>query len=204
MRADCRFAHDLHNITCKYWLEGECLKGESCEFLHDLVPNIAGSSFNSTSNDFGAPESFHSSSTTETSKRKSKKEAKKQQFNLDTSEFPELGSLGSKNSQCVSTSKQQVDQSPINTVPNTVESLIPTCSSSSNSNNQGESCSLVNTAKNSNSVKSGTSASASGTNSNSGSSSVSKKSRKFKDNVLVSFSLPALAGGGSHRKKNIN
>ena len=45
MRSDCRFAHDLHNITCKYWLEGECLKGESCEFLHDFPRMCSESAF---------------------------------------------------------------------------------------------------------------------------------------------------------------
>jgi hypothetical protein len=36
-RADCRFVHDLKTIVCKYWLEGECLKGETCEFAHEYV-----------------------------------------------------------------------------------------------------------------------------------------------------------------------
>jgi hypothetical protein len=36
-RADCRFVHDLKTITCKYWLEGECLKGETCEFAHEFI-----------------------------------------------------------------------------------------------------------------------------------------------------------------------
>ena len=36
-RSDCRFVHDLKSITCKYWLDGECLKGDACEFLHDHI-----------------------------------------------------------------------------------------------------------------------------------------------------------------------
>ena len=40
-RADCRFVHDLKTIMCKYWLEGECLKGENCEFAHEHIPESA-------------------------------------------------------------------------------------------------------------------------------------------------------------------
>lgn len=34
-RSDCKYSHDLSNITCKYWHEGFCFKGELCPFLHD-------------------------------------------------------------------------------------------------------------------------------------------------------------------------
>ncbi|KAI1303073.1 Uncharacterized protein HDE_02464 [Halotydeus destructor] len=33
-RSDCKFSHDLRRITCKFWEEGSCFKGESCPFLH--------------------------------------------------------------------------------------------------------------------------------------------------------------------------
>lgn len=33
-RSDCKYSHDLSNITCKYWIEGFCFKGELCPFLH--------------------------------------------------------------------------------------------------------------------------------------------------------------------------
>ncbi|XP_070540605.1 uncharacterized protein KIAA0232-like isoform X2 [Ptychodera flava] len=33
-RADCKFAHDLSNITCRFWEEGSCFKGMDCPFLH--------------------------------------------------------------------------------------------------------------------------------------------------------------------------
>ncbi|XP_052225371.1 uncharacterized protein LOC127840949 isoform X1 [Dreissena polymorpha] len=33
-RADCKFAHDISNITCRFWEEGLCFKGPLCPFLH--------------------------------------------------------------------------------------------------------------------------------------------------------------------------
>ena len=80
MRADCRFAHDLKTITCKYWLDGDCLKGDACEFLHGIVEAKASS------------KSF---------KKKTDKISKKD-FKLDTEEFPELGgsSNNNKNGAC--------------------------------------------------------------------------------------------------------
>lgn len=33
-RSDCKFSHDLGNITCRFWQEGSCFKGETCPFLH--------------------------------------------------------------------------------------------------------------------------------------------------------------------------
>lgn len=37
-RSDCKYSHDLSNITCKYWIEGFCFKGELCPFLHSFTP----------------------------------------------------------------------------------------------------------------------------------------------------------------------
>ncbi|CAF0746810.1 unnamed protein product [Brachionus calyciflorus] len=77
LRSDCRFVHDLKTITCKYWLEGECLKGDNCEFLHEIVEcdQYSVKSHNKVSSSF-----------------KSKKELKaKKDFKLDTEEFPALG-----------------------------------------------------------------------------------------------------------------
>lgn len=37
-RSDCKYSHDLSNITCKYWIEGFCFKGEMCPFLHSYAP----------------------------------------------------------------------------------------------------------------------------------------------------------------------
>lgn len=38
-RSDCKYSHDLSSITCKYWIEGFCFKGEMCPFLHSFTPN---------------------------------------------------------------------------------------------------------------------------------------------------------------------
>ena len=35
-RSDCKYSHDLSSITCKYWIEGFCFKGELCPFLHSF------------------------------------------------------------------------------------------------------------------------------------------------------------------------
>ncbi|KAI8329280.1 hypothetical protein EDC96DRAFT_529519 [Choanephora cucurbitarum] len=35
-RKDCWFAHDLQEKVCKFWLQGGCLKGDSCEFSHRI------------------------------------------------------------------------------------------------------------------------------------------------------------------------
>ena len=33
-RSDCKFAHDMAKITCRFWEEGACFKGPTCPFLH--------------------------------------------------------------------------------------------------------------------------------------------------------------------------
>lgn len=38
-RSDCKYSHDLSSITCKYWIEGFCFKGEMCPFLHSFNPS---------------------------------------------------------------------------------------------------------------------------------------------------------------------
>ncbi|KAF9141765.1 hypothetical protein BGX30_004180 [Mortierella sp. GBA39] len=35
-RRDCWFSHDLDSMICKFWLKGQCLKGDTCEFTHHL------------------------------------------------------------------------------------------------------------------------------------------------------------------------
>ncbi|KAG9004023.1 hypothetical protein FRB94_002732 [Tulasnella sp. JGI-2019a] len=39
-RADCRFSHDVERALCRFWLRGQCVKGEQCEFLHTLPQDI--------------------------------------------------------------------------------------------------------------------------------------------------------------------
>ncbi|XP_033125039.1 uncharacterized protein LOC117123282 isoform X2 [Anneissia japonica] len=34
-KLDCRFSHDLSTITCRFWEESTCFKGDDCPFLHD-------------------------------------------------------------------------------------------------------------------------------------------------------------------------
>ncbi|KAG0056858.1 hypothetical protein BGZ83_003152 [Gryganskiella cystojenkinii] len=38
-RKDCWYSHDLDAMVCKFWLKGQCLKGETCEFNHFLDAN---------------------------------------------------------------------------------------------------------------------------------------------------------------------
>lgn len=75
MRADCRFAHDLKQITCKYWIDGECLKGENCEFLHEMLEETT-------------PQPLSSKAAKKAPKALV---VKKKDFKLDTEEFPALG-----------------------------------------------------------------------------------------------------------------
>lgn len=95
-RADCRFVHDLKTITCKYWMEGECLKGENCEFLHEFVEETpTGRS--------GQHRASFSSSYSSSSGRKGKNASAtsepvviKKDFKLDSEEFPALGLTAAK------------------------------------------------------------------------------------------------------------
>lgn len=34
LRADCKYSHDLSSRICRFWLQGSCLAGDSCAFLH--------------------------------------------------------------------------------------------------------------------------------------------------------------------------
>lgn len=173
MRSDCRFAHDLHNITCKYWLEGECLKGESCEFLHDF-PKISSDSLDkSSAHSFSIIQNLDIDTT----------KTVENDFNLNNLDFPELGTKVKSNKQPTTT----VNDGKI--INNQVEKL--DCSYSNNNLdqfknfNEDQNCEEFPSL---NAVKSA--------------SSLGKKSRKFKENVLYSLSLPGYAI--TSRKKNIN
>ncbi|KAL4232337.1 hypothetical protein ACF0H5_009908 [Mactra antiquata] len=76
-RSDCKFAHDISNITCRFWEEGGCFKGPLCPFLH------------------GYPKVTSSVEVTP-----SPIELDKEKFDLNTEEFPEL-SLSVKNGNSV-------------------------------------------------------------------------------------------------------
>jgi hypothetical protein len=96
MRADCRFVHDLKTITCKYWLEGECLKGDACEFLHEHVEeevsakNLLGFSFGSVNSSHSVNSSGKKKKPGENNEQKKAKSVRKD-FKLETEEFPALG-----------------------------------------------------------------------------------------------------------------
>ena len=96
-RADCRFVHDLKTIMCKYWLEGECIKGENCEFLHELIVEEPQASRRQHKSSFSSTHSHQSKSGNGSGKKSSDKEkikVKKIEFKLDTEEFPALGGGG--------------------------------------------------------------------------------------------------------------
>jgi hypothetical protein len=130
-RADCRFVHDLKTITCKYWLEGECLKGDACEFLHEHVEEEAVSSRHDPSKNllafsFGSVNSSNSGVNTSGGKKKkspdtSERKVKltKKDFKLDTEEFPALGGGGG----CFSS------PAPTNTNSSSSTDTITNCSS---------------------------------------------------------------------------
>lgn len=39
LRHDCQYSHEIHNQTCRFWLENKCIKGDSCEFFHGFLIN---------------------------------------------------------------------------------------------------------------------------------------------------------------------
>ncbi|XP_077992217.1 uncharacterized protein LOC144446344 [Glandiceps talaboti] len=51
-RADCKFAHDLSNITCRFWEGGTCFKGVDCPFLHGYPSESRTQSDGSNSSSF--------------------------------------------------------------------------------------------------------------------------------------------------------
>ncbi|XP_053406811.1 uncharacterized protein LOC123545966 [Mercenaria mercenaria] len=65
-RSDCKFAHDISNITCRFWEEGGCFKGPLCPFLHGY-PRLASPTQDN-----------------------SPVEVDKEKFDLNNEEFPEL------------------------------------------------------------------------------------------------------------------
>lgn len=73
-RSDCKFAHDISNITCRFWEEGGCFKGPLCPFLHGYRSEPVEEEANSN-------------------KQSSKVAATKEKFELHNEEFPDLSSL---------------------------------------------------------------------------------------------------------------
>lgn len=53
-RQECKYAHDICTITCRFWEDGECFKGDTCPFLHgysgeSVRPSMDSCSSNSSS-----------------------------------------------------------------------------------------------------------------------------------------------------------
>ena len=119
-RADCRFVHDLKTITCKYWLEGECLKGENCEFAHEYIEESeqvsTSCSRRNHKSSFSSSHSSHKQSKKQLQSDKEKEKAalklKKIDFKLDTEEFPALGGGPTQQSNSEPKIKQVVVSSP--------------------------------------------------------------------------------------------
>lgn len=88
-RSDCKFAHDISNITCRFWEEGGCFKGPLCPFLHGYRSEQVQS--DETNNKT-------TSATVAVSKDK---------FDLHSDEFPELSSL----KPCVNTKRAKSGRS---------------------------------------------------------------------------------------------
>lgn len=40
LRADCMYSHDLSFRICRFWLQGECLSGDTCQFVHEIPPEV--------------------------------------------------------------------------------------------------------------------------------------------------------------------
>lgn len=91
-RADCRFVHDLKTIMCKYWLEGECIKGENCEFAHEFIEETAAISASGSRRQHKSSfSSSHSNGSKSGGKKSEKVKPKKIDFKLETEDFPSLG-----------------------------------------------------------------------------------------------------------------
>jgi hypothetical protein len=166
MRSDCRFAHDLHNITCKYWLEGECLKGDCCEFLHEFVTTSGNSS---VTNPLSIPNSKG-----ELTAAALKARQKAKDFSLNNLDFPDLSTASvTSNKSAVVVGKGSTTNEVCDDNNNNIETTVDVDSGCSKLNIEDHNLKIVN-----------------------------KKSRKFKDNILYSMSLPAFQL--TNRKKNIN
>ena len=97
-RADCRFVHDLKTITCKYWMEGECLKGENCEFLHEFVEETPTGRSGQHRASFSSSYSSSSGRKGKNANATSEPVVMKKDFKLDSEEFPALGLAAAKTS----------------------------------------------------------------------------------------------------------
>jgi hypothetical protein len=91
-RADCRFVHDLKTIMCKYWLEGECIKGENCEFSHEFIEEtVVANTRRAHKSSFSSSHSSKSGGGGSVKKSAEKAKTKKIDFKLETEDFPSLG-----------------------------------------------------------------------------------------------------------------
>ncbi|GAB1603926.1 uncharacterized protein LOC115218806 [Argonauta hians] len=69
-RSECKFSHDISTITCRFWEDGECFKGDTCPFLHGYyatVPTTA--SAPATAQEYGSDTSIEAGCTGSKSSR---------------------------------------------------------------------------------------------------------------------------------------
>jgi len=111
MRSDCRFVHDLKTITCKYWLEGECLKDESCEFAHEIIHETKHGN-------------KHKHGKQQSSSKKAASETVKKDFKLDSEEFPALGGAPVQSVVQNGAEKQSKELSPSKTTTTTTKASV--------------------------------------------------------------------------------
>ncbi|KAI8048048.1 uncharacterized protein B0P05DRAFT_564844 [Gilbertella persicaria] len=100
-RKDCWFAHDLQEKVCKFWLQGSCLKGDSCEFSHGIdIQEVANKiTIPETKPKVAKPIVYHQGDYPALSASKTPKyQSQPQPQQQDDDEFPSLAAASTKKS----------------------------------------------------------------------------------------------------------
>lgn len=90
LRADCKYSHDLSGRICRFWLQGSCLAGETCAFLHYIPEPMV--------EKLSISENSPSSSDTTTINQQQPPGSQRAPVKLTEDEFPALGQAKNKNS----------------------------------------------------------------------------------------------------------